>query len=151
MEKETKSKEECERRLRWLGRYRAAADREQALAEEIVWLRGQAEQIRTALTPGGAGQEPEEVRVPRAVQQLEAVCEELEIQVENCLALRAQIAHSIAALPDARWRETLHRRFLLGQSQAEAAKAMHVSLRSLQRFQTEAVRALELPQTEKSA
>lgn len=133
---------ETREKTRWLGRYRAALEQEQALVEEITWLRSDTERMGSVLagTPGEGG-----AALPRAVQQIDAARAELESQVERSLMLRGEIARSIAALPDPRWREVLHRRFLLGQSQEEAARGMHVSLRSLQRFQTQAVRALTVP------
>ena len=68
--------------------------------------------------------------------------QEMEAQGARCVLLRRRVVKAISRLEDERQREVLCRRFLQGQTVAEAADEMGVVPRRVEQLQTEGVRLL---------
>lgn len=120
-------------KLQWLGRYRREKSRERLLLEEYNDLAQHARELT-----GGEGETPLWL-----ADGLAEARRELEMQGARCLLLRRQLMGAISRLDDERQREVLRRRFLLGQTAAQAADEMGVVPRRVEQLQTEGVRALD--------
>ena len=70
--------------------------------------------------------------------------QEMEAQGARCVLLRRRMVKAISRLEDERQREVLCRRFLQGQTAAEAADEMGVVPRRVEQLQTEGVRRLSI-------
>lgn len=66
----------------------------------------------------------------------------MEAQAARCVVLRRRMVRAISRLEDERQREVLCRRFLQGQTAAEAADEMGVVPRRVEQLQTEGMRLL---------
>lgn len=120
-------------KIQWLGRYRREKSRERLLYEEYAVLERQAREAAAR-----DGQAPAWLTGGLAEAR-----RELDAQAARCLLLRRQLVRAISRLDDERQREVLRRRFLLGQTAAQAADEMGVVARRVEQLQTEGVRALD--------
>lgn len=131
-------------KIKWLEQYRHEQSRLRLLCSELDALRVQGKEL--CLMRDGS----EEAPLPEwLVQDLAQARQEMESQAARCVLLRRRMVKAIARLEDERQREVLCRRFLQGQTAAEAADEMGVVPRRVEQLQTEGVRllAIELQET----
>lgn len=126
-----------EEKQAWLQRCRSAVFEQRELEEELRALTAE----RQRLAPRLRG-------VPETRQRQRAACDRQAEQVRRCAALREQTAAVVDALPDARLRRVLHRRYLLGQSWPTIAQELHTDERWIYRLHRRALNQLRLPPEE---
>lgn len=131
--------------LDWLHRYRDSLRRQQVLGQELAQLRAMAEGLTRSpdSVPGCGG--PGD-RLPCAVGQLVEAQARLEEQVAVCLRQRGEVLAAIHTVGDARMREVLRRRHILGEKFEAIAAEMHLDLRWVYRLHRRAVQSVTLPQ-----
>ena len=124
---------------RWLWRYQEAVRMERELVQELETLNARASGMTNALTgmPGGGG---DGQKLPRAVEGIVTAKKELQAQIETCNAVRQEVKTAIEQVPDAREREVLRRRYLLGQRWENIAVETHTALRHVYRLHRAALK-----------
>lgn len=134
---------EYQAKVAWLRRYQEARRMQLVLAEELEQLRTDALRITPALTgmPGGT---PDGQSLPRAVERIVQAQQELQAQINLCGGIRRDIVAVINQVGDARDREILRRRYLLGQTWNEIAEAMPMDERNVRRRHHKAVLKIAL-------
>lgn len=131
-------------KIKWLEQYRHEQSRLQLLCTELDALRAQGREVCRARDGNGEGEMPQWL-----AKDLAQARQEMETQAARCVLMRRRMVKAIARLEDERQREVLCRRFLQGQTAAEAADEMGVVPRRVEQLQTEGVRQLviELQET----
>ena len=131
-------------KIKWLEQYRQEQSRLRLLCSELDALRAQGREVCRARDGSEGGEPPEWL-----ARDLAQARQEMEAQAARCLRLRRRMVKAISRLADERQREVLCRRFLQGQTAAEAAGEMGVVPRRVEQLQTEGVRRLvpELQET----
>ncbi len=124
-------------KIQWLGRYRQEQSRLRLLCAELEALRAQGRELCRARD--GSEDAPPPDWLARDLAQAR---QEMEAQGARCVLLRRRMVRAISRLGDERQREVLCRRFLQGQTIAEAADEMGVVPRRVEQLQTEGVRLL---------
>lgn len=128
-------------KVAWLRRYQDSLRREHELAEELEQLQTRACKVTPALTgmPGGPrdGQS-----LPRAVESIVQAQQELQAQINQCGAIRQEIAVAIGRIPGQRDQEILRRRYILGQRWEVIAVEMHYKYQHVCRCHRDAVTKL---------
>lgn len=141
-------KQEYQARVAWLRRYRQALGRQRLLEELLAERRAAAERVGPLLRPGpGAaarGGASGADALPRAVERILAASDELAAQIGYAEQLRAETDAEIRQLPDARQQEILYRRYILGQSFAQIAAALHLEERWVRRLHRRGVEGLRM-------
>lgn len=124
---------------RWLWRYQEAVRMERELMQELETLNARATGMTNALTgmPGGGG---DGQKLPRAVEGIVSARKELQEQIETCNAVRREVKTAIEQVPDARKREVLRRRYLLGQRWENIAVETHMAQRHVYRLHRAALK-----------
>lgn len=124
---------------RWLWRYQEAVRMERELMQELETLNARATGMTNALTgmPGGGG---DGQKLPRAVEGIVTAKKELQAQIETCNAVRQEVKTAIEQVPDARKREVLRRRYLLGQRWENIAVETNTALRHVYRLHRAALK-----------
>lgn len=141
-------KQEYNEKIAWLRRYRQAAFRQQLLIEDLAERRAEAERFAPLLvsyTGGASGPwatRPD--RLPRAVERILAVEAELTAQLTRCETVRAEVLAVIRAEPDDRLQELLWRRYILGQTLAQTAAALHIEPRWARRLHRKSIANLKI-------
>lgn len=147
-------KEEYTARVAWLRRYQESFRERLLLEEELAERRAEAERIGPLLQhlPGGcfAGSTDLSDKLPRAVERIMDAQAELEAQIACCDLVRRQVRKVIASEPNARLREILMRRYILGQSFADIAQKMHLHERWVYRLHRESISHLAMNFASKS-
>ena len=117
---------------RWLWRYRDALRLEEELRQELEDQRSRACKTTAALTgmPGGGG---DGQALPRAVESIVAIQQELQAQINICGAIRREVVAALDQVADERDHEILRRRYLLGQRFEEIAIEMCLEYRWVRR------------------
>ena len=110
----------------YLMRYLEAKCRFQALSDEMIRLRSDAERITPLITemPGGAQVSD---RIANAVERLIACADELEREAENMQQLMREIRAVIGTVPDAIQRRLLLLRYIDGHTWEQIAVMMNYS------------------------
>ena len=131
-------------KIKWLEQYRHEQSRLRLLCTELDALRAQGREVCRVREDSGEGEIPQWL-----AKDLAQARQDMEAQAARCLLLRRRMVKAIARLEDERQREVLCRRFLQGQTAAEAADEMGVVPRRVEQLQTEGVRrlAIELQET----
>ena len=132
-----------EDKKRWLRRYRDALRRERELQDELKEQKARAAGTTAALTgmPGGSG---DGQVLPRAVESIVALQQELQAQINVCGAIRREVAAVIDRIEEERGREVLRRRYLLGQRFEQIAVEMSLEYRWVRRLHKRAIENLTL-------
>lgn len=135
---------ELQEKTKWLGRYQTALSRERFLEGEIETLRSDAERMTACMSgmPGRGG--PNVDRLPRAVERLTEAREKLENQLESCVSCRCEITQVIAQCTNETGREVLRRRYILGESYGEIARAMGLVERRVYQLHRSSVQKLDI-------
>lgn len=130
-------------KIRWLRRYRDALRLEEELRQELEAQRARACKTTAALTgmPGGGG---DGQALPRAVESIVAVQQELQAQINLCGVVRREVVAVLDQVADERDHEILRRRYLLGQRFEEIAVDMCLEYRWVRRRHKRAVVALTI-------
>lgn len=115
---------------RWLWRYRDALRLERVLQDELKEQQARAASTTAVLTgmPGGSG---DGQTLPRAVESIVAVQQELQAQINVCGAVRREVVAVIDQVQDERDHAILYRRYVLGQTYEQIAEAMDRTTRSI--------------------
>ena len=134
-----------EEKKRWLWRYQDALRMEEELAQEIEQLQAEATRITPLLSdvPGGGGAVGN-AKLPKAVERIVEAQQRLQCQINCAQAARTEIVDAINGLRNARAREILRRRYLLGQRWEQIACAMHIDFRWLTRIHRRVVDGMEI-------
>lgn len=121
-----------EEKVHWLRRYRDALQLEEELRQELEDQRSRACKTTAALTgmPGGGG---DGQALPRAVESIVAIQQELQAQINICGAIRREVVAALDQVADERDHEILRRRYLLGQRFEEIAIEMCLEYRWVRR------------------
>lgn len=121
-----------EEKVHWLRRYRDALQLEEELLQELETQRARACKTTAALTgvPGGGG---DGQALPRAVESIVAIQQELQAQINICGAIRREVVAVLDQVADERDHEILRRRYLLGQRFEEIAVEMCLEYRWVRR------------------
>lgn len=133
-------------KIKWLGQYRQEQSRLRMLCTELETLRAQGRELCRARDGREDAPAPEWL-----AGDLAQARQEMEAQGARCVLLRRRMVKAISRLGDERQREVLCRRFLQGQTIAEAADEMGVVPRRVEQLQTEGVRLLALEVQEPAA
>lgn len=130
-------------KVQWLRRYQDSLRREQELAEEVEQLRARACKVTPALTgmPGGTS---DSQSLPRAVEQILEAQKELQAQIEQCNAIRREVADTIEQVINLRDKEILRRRYLMGQRWENIAVEMGIQSRWVYRKHRVAVGSMTI-------
>lgn len=130
-----------EEKVRWLKRYQDSLRIQRELELEVERLRSEATRITPLLSgmPGGQG---DGQQLPRAVEAITEAQVELQEQVLCCEELRREVVEVIEMVPDARNREILRRRYVLGQRWEEIALQIKKDSRWIRRCHMNAVSTL---------
>ena len=121
---------------KWMEQYRREQSRLRLLCSELDALRSQGREL-CRLRDGS-----EEAPPHWLARDLAQARQEMEAQAARCVVLRRRMVRAISRLEDERQREVLCRRFLQGQTAAEAADEMGVVPRRVEQLQTEGMRLL---------
>ena len=115
-------------KVAWLRRYQDSLRRERELAEELEQLHTRACKVTPALTgmPGGPN---DGQSLPRAVESIVQVQQELQAQINQCGYIRREVVAALEQVTNARDHEILRRRYILGQRWEEIAVEMHLEYR----------------------
>ena len=131
-------------KVQWLRRYQDSLRREQELAEEVEQLRARACKVTPALT-GMPGCPSDGQSLPRAVENIVQVQQELQCQINQCGAVRREIVAALNQVSNPRDHEILRRKYLLNETWEKIAVAMYYSYKQVRRRHRACVEALTLP------
>ena len=101
-------------KVRWLRRYQESLHREQELADELKQFRAHAYKITSSLT-GMPKAENDRQSLPRSVEKIVQVQNDLQTQIERCFSIRQEIITVLEQIPDQRDQEILRRRYLMNE------------------------------------
>lgn len=132
-----------EEKVRWLRRYQNSLRRERELADELNQLHSRACRVTPALTgmPGGGG---DGQNLARAVESIVQAQQELQVQINQCGAIRREIVAALDQITNPRDHEILRRRYILGQRWEEIAVEMHLEYRWVTRRHRRTVESMIL-------
>ncbi|MGN0685968.1 MAG: hypothetical protein ACI4KC_07730 [Gemmiger sp.] len=131
-------------KVQWLLRYQDSLRKERELAEELEQMRTRAYKVTPALTgmPGGPS---DGQSLPRAVENIVKVQQELQCQINQCGAVRREIVAVLDQVSNPRDHEILRRKYLLNETWEKIAVAMYYSYKQVRRRHRACVEALTLP------
>lgn len=132
-----------EEKVHWLRRYRDALRLEEELRQELEDQRSRACKTTAALTgmPGGGG---DGQALPRAVESIVAIQQELQAQINICGAIRREVVAAIDQVADERDHEILRRRYLRGQKFEQIAVEMNLEYRWVRRLHKKCVGKMDI-------
>lgn len=132
-----------EEKVHWLRRYRDALRLEEELRQELEDQRSRACKTTAALTgmPGGGG---DGQALPRAVESIVAIQQELQAQINICGAIRREVVAALDQVADERDHEILHRRYLRGQKFEQIAVEMNLEYRWVRRLHKKCVDKMDI-------
>lgn len=134
---------EYSEKVKWLGRYLAAARREELLRKELTVVRNRAEGGGKAFdgVPGGTS---DGQSLPRAVESIQRVKMELKCQQNLCGAIRREVVAAIGAVPDDQDQAILRWRYLRGMQWGEIAALLPMDERWVRRRARRAVERMTI-------
>ena len=132
-----------EEKVHWLRRYRDALRLEEELRQELEDQRSRACKTMAALTgmPGGGG---DGQALPRAVESIVAIQQELQAQINICGAIRREVVAALDQVADERDHEILRRRYLRGQKFEQIAVEMNLEYRWVRRLHKKCVGKMDI-------
>lgn len=132
-----------EEKVHWLRRYRDALRLEEELRQELEDQRSRACKTTAALTgmPGGGG---DGQALPRAVESIVAIQQELQAQINICGAIRREVVAALDQVADERDHEILCRRYLRGQKFEQIAVEMNLEYRWVRRLHKKCVGKMDI-------
>lgn len=132
-----------EEKVHWLRRYRDALRLEEELRQELEDKRSRACKTTAALTgmPGGGG---DGQALPRAVESIVAIQQELQAQINICGAIRREVVAALDQVADERDHEILRRRYLRGQKFEQIAVEMNLEYRWVRRLHKKCVGKMDI-------
>ncbi len=132
-----------EEKVHWLRRYRDALRLEEELRQELEDKRSRACKTTAALTgmPGGGG---DGQALPRAVESIVAIQQELQAQINICGAIRREVVAALDQVADERDHEILRRRYLRGQKFEQIAVEMNLEYRWVRRLHKKCVDKMDI-------
>lgn len=132
-----------EEKVHWLRRYRDALRLEEELRQELEDQRSRACKTTAALTgmPGGGG---DGQALPRAVESIVAIRQELQAQINICGAIRREVVAALDQVADERDHEILRRRYLRGQKFEQIAVEMNLEYRWVRRLHKKCVGKMDI-------
>lgn len=132
-----------EEKVHWLRRYRDELRLEEELRQELEDQRSRACKTTAALTgmPGGGG---DGQALPRAVESIVAIQQELQAQINICEAIRREVVAVLDQVADERDHEILRRRYLRGQKFEQIAVEMNLEYRWVRRLHKKCVDKMDI-------
>lgn len=132
-----------EEKVHWLRRYRDELRSEEELRQELEDQRSRACKTTAALTgmPGGGG---DGQALPRAVESIVAIQQELQAQINICGAIRREVVAALDQVADERDHEILRRRYLRGQKFEQIAVEMNLEYRWVRRLHKKCVDKMDI-------
>lgn len=132
-----------EEKVHWLRRYRDALRLEEELRQELEDQRSRACKTTAALTgmPGGGG---DGQALPRAVESIVAIQQELQAQINICGAILREVVAALDQVADERDHEILRRRYLRGQKFEQIAVEMNLEYRWVRRLHKKCVDKMDI-------
>lgn len=132
-----------EEKVHWLRRYRDALRLEEELRQELEDQRSRACKTTAALTgmPGGGG---DGQALPRAVESIVAIQQELQAQINICGAIRREVVAALDQVADECDHEILRRRYLRGQKFEQIAVEMNLEYRWVRRLHKKCVGKMDI-------
>lgn len=132
-----------EEKVHWLRRYRDELRLEEELRQELEDQRSRACKTTAALTgmPGGGG---DGQALPRAVESIVAIQQELQAQINICGAIRREVVAALDQVADERDHEILRRRYLRGQKFEQIAVEMNLEYRWVRRLHKKCVGKMDI-------
>lgn len=132
-----------EEKVHWLRRYRDALRLEEELRQDLEDQRSRACKTTAALTgmPGGGG---DGQALPRAVESIVAIQQELQAQINICGAIRREVVAALDQVADERDHEILRRRYLRGQKFEQIAVEMNLEYRWVRRLHKKCVDKMDI-------
>lgn len=132
-----------EEKVHWLRRYRDELRLEEELRQELEDQRSRACKTTAALTgmPGGGG---DGQALPRAVESIVAIQQELQAQTNICGAIRREVVAVLDQVADERDHEILRRRYLRGQKFEQIAVEMNLEYRWVRRLHKKCVDKMDI-------
>lgn len=132
-----------EEKVHWLRRYRDALRLEEELRQELEDQRSRACKTTAALTgmPGGGG---DGQALPRAVESIVAIQQELQAQINICGAILREVVAALDQVADERDHEILRRRYLRGQKFEQIAVEMNLEYRWVRRLHKKCVGKMDI-------
>ena len=132
-----------EEKVHWLRRYRDALRLEEELRQDLEDQRSRACKTTAALTgmPGGGG---DGQALPRAVESIVAIQQELQAQINICGAIRREVVAALDQVADERDHEILRRRYLRGQKFEQIAVEMNLEYRWVRRLHKKCVGKMDI-------
>lgn len=132
-----------EEKVHWLRRYRDELRLEEELRQELEDQRSRACKTTAALTgmPGGGG---DGQALPRAVESIVAIQQELQAQINICGAIRREVVAALDQVADERDHEILRRRYLRGQKFEQIAVEMNLEYRWVRRLHKKCVDKMDI-------
>ena len=109
---------------------------------ELNELEGYARPLLSGQSGGGCNPH----RLEEAVECLEAARERLAGKIARAIAVRTEIEQIIETVTDARYKQLLVHRYLLGQTWLKVAENMYMDERWVRRLHEKALAQLEIPQ-----
>lgn len=131
-------------KVKWLGRYRRAVQRQEYLAQQLQELHAEAERVTALLRPmpGRTGVDTD--RLPRAVERIEQAEDALRDQINQCCNAKLEVMEVIAREENPARREVLRQRYILGREYDDIADALGVVKRRVFQLHKQAMETLEL-------
>lgn len=134
---------EYSEKVKWLGRYLAAARREELLRKELTVVRNRAEGGGKAFdgVPGGTS---DGQSLPRAVESIQRAEMELKCQQNVCGAIRREVVAAIGTVPDDQDQAILRWRYLQNMQWGEIAALLPMDERWVRRRARRAVERMTI-------
>ena len=132
-----------EEKVHWLRRYRDALRLEEELRQELEDQRSRACKTTAALTgmPGGGG---DGQALPRAVESIVAIQQELQAQINICGAIRREVVAALDQVAEECDHVILRRRYLRGQKFEQIAVEMNLEYRWVRRLHKKCVGKMDI-------
>ncbi len=130
--------------MAWLRRYQNALQRRRYLAQRLAEARSAAGWVSPCRSGVRSQSRDGASPAERAVERIEEARQRLFRQELACKALYAETMRAILALPNAREREVLRRRYLRGQRMEQISAELAVSRQFAHRLHKNAIQKMEL-------
>lgn len=137
-------KSEYDARVAWLRRYQNALRKQRQLEQRLAEAQSAAVSISTALSSVRCQNRDGVSATQRAVERIDEARLRLLAQELACKALYIETVRAILALPDAKEREMLRRRYLRGRSMERIAMELGINERWARRLHRRAILEIQL-------
>lgn len=134
---------EYQEKIAWLRRYRDSLRRETVLRNELEQMQERSTNISPCMTGMPHGSDGSD-SLACAVEGIDEARETLACQITQCEEIRQEVETVINQVADAKSREVITYRHVLGYKWPEVAAEMHYSLEHVQRIHHTAIMSLNI-------